>query len=89
MAKGTVSFRLLAALGPPSAATLRDIQVKGVQLEPILVDYLCQRNAVTGPLDLTGDASLRLPEALPSLSGSGRLSIGAGRRGRARSAQAR
>ncbi|HWN15815.1 MAG TPA: AsmA-like C-terminal region-containing protein, partial [Candidatus Dormibacteraeota bacterium] len=46
---------------------------------PVLVDYLCQRNAVTGPLDLTGELSLRLPEALPTLAGSGRLSIGAGR----------
>lgn len=79
VAKGTVAFRLLVALGPPRVATLRDIQVKGVQLEPILVDYLCQRNAVTGPLELTGEASVRLPEALPSMSGSGRLAIGAGR----------
>jgi hypothetical protein len=79
VAKGTVAFRLLVALGPPRAVTLRDIQVKGVQLEPILVDYLCQRNAVTGPLDLTGETSLRLPEPLPTLTGSGRLSIGAGR----------
>ncbi len=79
VAKGTVTFRLLVALGPPRVATLRDIQVKGVQLEPVLVDYLCQRNAVTGPLDLTGEMSLRLPEALPTLTGSGRLSIGAGR----------
>ncbi len=53
--------------------------MKGVQLEPVLVDYLCQHNAVTGPLDLTGEMSLRLPEALPTLAGSGRLSIGAGR----------
>ena len=79
VAKGTVAFRLLAALGAPRTATLRDIQVKGVQLEPILVDYLCQRNAVTGPLDLTGEASVRLPEGLPSMRGSGRLAIGAGR----------
>jgi hypothetical protein len=34
---------------------------------------------VTGPLDLTGEANLRLPELLPSLNGSGRLQIGAGR----------
>lgn len=78
VAKGTVAFRLLVALGPPRVATLRNIQVKGVQLGPILVDYLCQRNAVTGPLDLTGEASLRLPDGLPTLNGSGRLSIGAG-----------
>ena len=79
VAKGTVTFRLTVALGPPRVATLRDIAVKSVQLEPVLVDYLCQRNAVTGPLDLTGEASVRLPETLATLSGSGRLHIGAGR----------
>jgi AsmA protein len=79
VAKGTVTFRLTVALGPPRVATLRDIAVKSVQLEPVLVNYLCQRNAVTGPLDLTGEATLRLPEPLPTLNGSGRLQIGAGR----------
>jgi AsmA protein len=79
VAKGTVTFHLTAALGPVRTATLRNIAVKGVQLEPLLVDYLCQRNAVTGPLDLTGEASLRLSEPLPSLNGAGRLAIGAGR----------
>ena len=79
VAKGTVGFHLVMALAPSRTVTLRDIQVKGVQLEPILVDYLCQRDAVTGPLELNGDLSLRLPEALPTLDGSGRLAIGAGR----------
>ena len=79
VAKGTVTFRLSVALGPPRVATLRDIAVKGVQLEPVLVNYLCQRNAVTGPLDLTGEATMRLPEPLPTLNGSGRLQIGGGR----------
>jgi hypothetical protein len=79
VANGTVTFRLVVALGPPRIATLRDITVKGMQLEPVLVDYLCQRNAVTGPLDLTGEASLRLPDTLSTLNGAGRLSIGAGR----------
>jgi AsmA protein len=79
VAKGTVGFRLTVALGPPPVATLRDITVKGVQLEPVLVDYLCQRNAVTGPLDLTGEATLHPQQALPTLNGSGRLHIGAGR----------
>ncbi|MGH7398621.1 MAG: AsmA-like C-terminal region-containing protein, partial [Candidatus Rokuibacteriota bacterium] len=79
MAKGTVAFRLTLAPGPPRVATLRDITVKDMQLEPVLVDYLCQRNAVTGPLDLTGQATLRLPDPLPTLNGAGRLQIGAGR----------
>jgi len=79
VAKGTAAFRLTLGLGSPRTVTLRDIDVKGVQLEPILVGYLCQRNAVTGPLDLTGEASGHLPDLLPGLNGSGRLSIGAGR----------
>jgi AsmA protein len=79
VAKGTVAFRLTVALGPPRVATLRDITVKGMQLEPVLVDYLCQRNAVTGPLDLTGEWSLHLPGMLPTMNGSGRLSVGPGR----------
>lgn len=81
VAKGTVTFRLTVALGPAPVATLRDITVKGVQLEPVLVDYLCQRNAVTGPLDLTGEATLQpqSPQALGTLNGSGRLHVGAGR----------
>jgi AsmA protein len=79
VAKGTVTFRLTVAMGPPRVATLRDITVKGMQLEPVLVDYLCQRNAVTGPIDLTGVASLDPERALPTLNGSGRVHIGAGR----------
>ncbi|HKW95263.1 MAG TPA: AsmA-like C-terminal region-containing protein, partial [Methylomirabilota bacterium] len=79
VAKGTVTFRLIFALGPPRVATFHDITVKGVQLEPVLVNYLCQRNAVTGPLDLTGEATTRPPETLHTLNGSGKLHIGAGR----------
>jgi uncharacterized protein involved in outer membrane biogenesis len=79
LAKGTATFRLTATPGPPRLVTLRDIAVKGMQLEPVLVDYLCQRNAVTGPLDLTGHSSLHLPGLLATMSGSGRLSVGPGR----------
>ncbi len=79
VAKGTVTFRLTMGPGPPRVVTLRDITVKGMQLEPVLVDYLCQRNSVTGPLDLTGQSSLQLPGMLPTMSGSGRLSVGPGR----------
>lgn len=58
---------------------LDDIAVKGVELGPILADYLCQPYAVTGPLDLTGTASLRLGVGLDGLDGAGRLRIGAGK----------
>ena len=36
----------------PATASLTDIAVKGMDLGPVLVDYLCQPYAVTGPLDL-------------------------------------
>src|SRR5439155_14812130 len=45
---------------------------------PVLVDYLCQGYAVTGPLDLTADLSVRPSSFLASLSGTGRLRIGPG-----------
>src|SRR5262245_5771387 len=53
VARGTVSLQASVALAG-GAATLKDISVKGVQLGPVLVDYLCQAYAVTGPLDLAG-----------------------------------
>ena len=51
--KGTVSARLTADL---AGARLRfdDLAVKSVPLESVLVDFLCQGYAVSGPLDLAG-----------------------------------
>lgn len=79
VAKGTVSLRLTVALQPAPLAILRDIDVKGVQMGPILVDYYCQRNAVTGPLDLTGEARARPANVSRTLNGSGRLRMGPGK----------
>ena len=58
---------------------LKDISIKGVELEPVLVGYLCQGYAVTGPLDLTGEASLRGGDPLRTAGGTGRLRVGRGR----------
>jgi len=79
LASGTVSLRLAISLALAPAATLKDISVKGVELGPILVDFLCQAYAVTGPMDLTGEASLRAADPWRTLSGSGRLRIGPGK----------
>ncbi|MBI2462115.1 MAG: AsmA family protein [Candidatus Rokubacteria bacterium] len=55
--------------------------VRAVAAERLLVDYLCQPYAVTGPIDLTGEFSARgLGEAFwQSARGSGRLEVGPGR----------
>src|SRR3972149_1833113 len=59
--------------------TLRGISVKGVQLSLLLVDYLCLGYAVSGPLDLTGEALLRPADPWRTLGGAGQLQIGRGK----------
>jgi AsmA protein len=77
--RGTISTRLALTLGPGQLATLKDIKIKGMQLGPLLVDYFCQSFAVTGPLDLTGEASMRVADMWRSANGAGRLRIGPGK----------
>jgi uncharacterized protein YhdP len=78
-AGGRVSFKLGVALGSPATALLEDVEVRGVQLEPILLDFLCQPYAVTGALELTGEASARGPDPLRTMRGSGRFRVGSGK----------
>jgi AsmA protein len=79
VARGTVSLRATVALDSARVATLREIRVRRMELAPVLVDYLCQPYAVTGALDLDGDATFRLADPIRSFAGAGRLRIGAGR----------
>jgi uncharacterized protein involved in outer membrane biogenesis len=79
LAPGRVSARLAVDLGSARLATLTDIAVQGVELEPILVGFLCHPWAVSGPLDLTGAAAVHLADPWRSASGSGRLRIGPGK----------
>jgi len=79
VSKGTVAFNLAAEFDTPAEVTLTGIRIGGVQLQPVLQDFLCQGFAVSGPLDLTGDLALRAGDPLRSMSGTGRLKIGAGR----------
>lgn len=60
-------------------AELADIGVKGVPVEKVLVDFLCQGYAVTGPLDFTGNASTRASDLWNTLDGNGQLKIGPGK----------
>jgi AsmA-like C-terminal region/AsmA family len=77
--KGTIATTLTATLEHGVQVDLRDIAVTAVPLETVLVDFLCQGYAVTGPLDLTGGLGLNLRNMWTSLSGSGQLRIGPGK----------
>ncbi len=79
VARGTVSARASVALGAAPLVTVKEINVKGLELGPVLVDYLCDPFAVSGPLDLTGEASLRTADPWRTLNGAGRLRIGPGK----------
>jgi AsmA protein len=79
VARGTVSLRVAATLGSAPMVTLRDIEARGVELEPILVDFLCQARALTGPIDLTGSATLRPDDPWRTVNGAGRLRVGPGK----------
>ena len=80
VAGGRVSARLSTALtGATRPVTVKDVEVKGVALGPILVDYLCSGFAATGALDLTGDFTLLAGEPTRTLNGAGRLRLGRGR----------
>jgi AsmA protein len=79
-AGGRLSARLFTALtGATRPVTIKDVEVKGVEMGPVLVDYLCSGFAATGPLDLTGDFTLQAGEPMRTLNGAGRLRLGRGR----------
>jgi hypothetical protein len=79
VAGGEVSASLSIGLDGQGRIALRDIHVRGVQLEPVLVEFLCHGYAVTGPLNLAGALTLAPGSAPASLSGDGRFDIGRGR----------
>jgi AsmA protein len=78
-ARGSLSFNLKASLAPVGQVRLSQIEIRGMELGPVLVDYLCQGAAVTGPLDLTGEARFGAADPLHSLDGAGKVRIGPGR----------
>jgi hypothetical protein len=79
LAGGTVSARVEMRLDPSPVVSLRDLGLRGVQLEPVLGRYLCAGYAVSGPLDLTGEARMRIDDPLPTMTGAGRFQIGPGK----------
>lgn len=79
ISKGTVGFNLTAGLDGSALLTLADIKIAGLQLQPILQDYLCQSFAVSGPLDLTGQLAMRPADVFRTMNGTGQFKVGSGR----------
>lgn len=78
VAGGTVSARASVNL-TAGAVSLKDVALKGVELGPLLVDYLCQPYAVTGPLEHQGNVAFSSSTPLTTAEGAGRLRIGRGK----------
>jgi hypothetical protein len=76
---GSIALSLNLAWEPKPLLSLKEITIKALPLAPVLVDYLCEGYAVSGPLDLTGELSGRPGDLLRTMAGQGQLSIGAGK----------
>ena len=79
LADGPITGQLSLSLGPGLRTQISDLGIKGVPLEKVLVDYLCEGYAITGPLDLTGGATFNAVDVWHTLSGPGTLKIGRGK----------
>ncbi len=76
---GMISTNLTATLDRGAHVRLSDLAIKSVPVEKVLVDFLCEGYAVTGPLDLTGALSTNTADLLNTLGGGGQLRIGPGK----------
>lgn len=76
---GPVSTNLTLTLEHGARVQLSDLAIKSVRAEQVLVDFLCQGYAVSGPLDLTGVLSMHTSDLLNTLGGSGQLRLGPGK----------
>lgn len=76
---GMVTTKLVATMARTLHVELQDLAVKGLPVEKVLVDFLCQGYAVTGPLELTGALALNPVDMWNTLGGTGQLRIGPGK----------
>jgi AsmA protein len=76
---GTIGAQLTATLDRGAHVQLADLVIKALPLEKVLVDYLCEGYAVTGPLDLTGAPTFQTRDVLNTLNGPGQLRVGRGK----------
>jgi hypothetical protein len=79
LADGTITTQLTVALDRGVHVQLADLGIKTLPLEKVLVDYLCQGYAITGPLDLTGGVAFDAHDMLGTLNGPGQLKVGRGK----------
>jgi uncharacterized protein involved in outer membrane biogenesis len=79
LAGGTVTTQLTVTLDRRIRVQMADLGITRLPLEKILVDYLCQGYAITGPLELVGALTFDAHDALGTLSGPGRLRVGSGK----------
>lgn len=79
IASGSISTNVIATPESGVHVQLRDLAISRLPVEKVLVDYLCQGYALTGPLDLRGVLSFDARDPWGSLAGSGDLKIGAGK----------
>jgi hypothetical protein len=76
---GSIAAQLTASLDRGVRVQLNDLGIKTLPLEKVLVDYLCQGYAITGPLDLTGALGFTAADMWNTLSGPGTLRAGPGK----------
>jgi hypothetical protein len=76
---GAVTSNVVATLEGGTHVQVRDLGIKALPLQKVLVDYLCQGYAVTGPLDTTGGLSFDARDLWNTLGGSGQFKIGPGK----------
>ena len=79
IASGSISTNLTMTLEHGAHVQLGDLAIKSLPAEKVLVDFLCEGYAVSGPLDLTGALALSPANLLNTLDGSGHLRIGPGK----------
>ena len=79
VANGVLRANATVAIARGLPVTVADLTAEALPLEKVLVDFLCDGYAVTGPLNLTGALTFRAADPVASLAGDGRFTIGRGR----------
>lgn len=79
LGEGVLSTSLALSFNEPLRLQLKDLDLTGIPLGPVLVDFLCADYAVSGDVDLSGALSLGAPSVAETLSGFGQLHIGPGK----------
>ena len=79
LAGGTITAQLTATLDRGVQVQLADLGIKALPLDKVLVDFLCEGYAVTGPLDLTGAVTFETRDIVNTLTGPGQLHVGSGK----------